>query len=107
MELQGWKEVPVDCFILSLYHLQIFNCNKIKRGIVGLGEHTIASEHKNIEVQGLGNVIFLIPLSPDDIVKNTRTGMCIDSSRVLVTHLLEKQKKKKLIQVLEVRICPV
>ena len=61
----------MDCFILSLYHLQIF----IRRGIAGLGEYTIASEHKNIEIQGLENVAFLMALSPDDTVKNIRTGI--------------------------------
>ena len=60
----------MDCFILSLYHLQIFYCNEIKRGIVGLGEYTIASEYKNIEFQGLENVVYLMALSPEDIVKN-------------------------------------
>ena len=40
----GLEGSPVDCFILSLYHLQIFYCNEIRRGIAGLGEYTIASE---------------------------------------------------------------
>ena len=74
----------MDCFILSLYHLQIFYCNEIRRGIAGLGEYTIASEHKNIEVQGLENVAYLKALSPDDIVKNIRTGICIDPSSICI-----------------------
>ena len=75
----------------------------IERGIAGSGEYTIASERKTIEVQGLENVAYLMALSPEDIVKNIRTGMCIDSA-VLMTHMLEKQKKRKLIPILEVRI---
>ena len=69
----------------------------IERGIAGSGEYTIASEHKTIEVQGLENVAYLMALSPEDIVKNIRTA-------VLMTHMLEKQKKRKLIPILEVRI---
>ena len=40
----------------------------IKRGIAGLGEYTIASEHKNNEVQGIEKVVYLMALSPEDIL---------------------------------------
>ena len=52
------------------------------------------SEHKNIEVQGLQNVAYLKALSPDDIVKNTRTGICIDPSSIDDTYAGETKEEK-------------
>lgn len=39
--LVNWKEVPLDCLVLSLYQLQAFYYNEAKRAISGFGEYTI------------------------------------------------------------------
>ena len=33
--LQGWKEVPVDSIVLTLYNLQCYHFNEIQRGFSG------------------------------------------------------------------------
>ena len=81
------------CFILSLYHLHIFYCTEIKRGVAGLRVYTIASEHNNIEVQGLENVAYLMHFPEDDFVKNILTGMCIDSNSIDDTYAGETKEK--------------
>ena len=37
--LQEWKEVPVDCIVLSLHLLQSFYMNEFKRGLTGQGNY--------------------------------------------------------------------
>ncbi len=35
--LQGWKEIPVDSAVLSLYHLQVYYWNEWQReGLAGI-----------------------------------------------------------------------
>ena len=34
--LQGWKEIPIDSAVLSLYHLQAFYWNEWQRGLAGM-----------------------------------------------------------------------
>ena len=33
--LQGWKEIPVDTAVLTLYHLQAYYWNEWQRGLAG------------------------------------------------------------------------
>ena len=40
---QGWKEVPVDSFVLALYQLQSYYFNEIQRGLAGMYVQHIAS----------------------------------------------------------------
>ena len=40
-DLQEWKEAPVDSVVLSLFQLQVFYYNEVKRGLAGLGEYTL------------------------------------------------------------------
>lgn len=35
-DLQGWNEAPIECVILSLYPLQAFYLNEVRRGIAGI-----------------------------------------------------------------------
>ncbi len=39
--LQGWREVPLDTIVLTLYHVQEFFHNEIQRGFIG--KHIILS----------------------------------------------------------------
>ena len=34
--LQGWKEIPVDTSVLTLYHLQVYYWNEWQRGLTGI-----------------------------------------------------------------------
>ena len=67
-DLQNWKEAPLDCVVLSLYQLQVFYLNETKRGLVGVGEYSIAQEYQFVEFDHL-DVQYLLTTSPDERVK--------------------------------------
>ena len=49
-ELQGWKEAPIDCMLLALYHLQAFYLNEIRRGLAGMGEYHLTEKYNGIQL---------------------------------------------------------
>ena len=53
--------------ILSLYQLQTFYFKEINRGTAGLGEYSIASAYKDIQVIPIENIP---TYSPEEIVTN-------------------------------------
>ena len=72
-DLQEWKEAPLDCIILSLYQLQAFYSNEIKRGLAGLGEYTITPEYRFLQIDSF-SVEYMPASTPEDIVKSIREG---------------------------------
>ena len=72
-DLQKWKEAPLDCVLLSLYQLQAFYLNETKRGLVGLGDYSIAPEYQFIRFDHL-DVQYLPTSSPDEIVQRIKEG---------------------------------
>ena len=49
--LQGWREVPLDSIVLTLYHLQGFFHNEIQRGFIGkLAINIIICMHHQKEI---------------------------------------------------------
>ena len=72
-DLQDWKEAPLDCVVFSLYQLQAFYLNETKRGLAGLGEYTIASKYKSLQLDQLA-IQYLPTSSPEDIVKRIKEG---------------------------------
>lgn len=72
-DLHEWKEAPLDCVILSLYQLQAFYSNEIKRGLAGLGEYTICQQYSPLK-QDESDVEYLPACSPNEIVKMIRDG---------------------------------
>ena len=72
-DLQGWEEAPLDCVILSLYQLQAFYCNGIKRDFAGLGEYTLAPEYSSLIDSGL-EVEYIHTNTPQQIVPSIREG---------------------------------
>ena len=49
--LQGWREVPLDSIILTLYHIQGFFHNEIQRGFIGkLAINIIICMHHQKEI---------------------------------------------------------
>ena len=40
----GMEGTPVDSVVLSLFQLQVFYYNEVKRGLAGLGEYTLLPE---------------------------------------------------------------
>ena len=68
-DLQEWKEAPIDCVVLSLFQLQVFYLNEVKRGLAGLGEYTLLPEFCDLHES------FVQPYegrSPQEIVQSIR-----------------------------------
>ena len=72
-DLQEWKEAPLDCVLLSLYQLQAFYANEIKRGLAGLGEYTIAQQYTSLKLDE-PTIEYLSAYSPNEIVRMIREG---------------------------------
>lgn len=73
-DLQNWKEAPLDCMALSLYQLQSFYCNEIKRGVAGLGEYTIASEFSGMKIEEIDSAM-CHTVSLEEIVTHIKHGL--------------------------------
>lgn len=72
-DLQEWKEAPLDRVVLSLYQLQAFYCNEIKRGLARLGEYTLAPEYKSLQIDGF-HLEYIPTKTPEEIVQGIREG---------------------------------
>ena len=77
-DLQSWKEAPLDCMVLSLYRLQAYYYNEIKRGLSGLGQYTVSLSHSLIQVQEFD---YLPTSSPEEIVKRIQDGEITDTEQ--------------------------
>jgi hypothetical protein len=72
--LLQWKEAPVDSFVLSLYHLQVYYYNEIKRGLCQIGNFQLCPEFAHIARSS--DEAEVIPCrSPEDIVVAIHSGM--------------------------------
>ena len=70
--LQEWKEVPVDCIVLSFYHLQAFFMNEITRGLANQGNYQLHTQFlPMMEETEISQTTFLC-VSPRDIVSRIR-----------------------------------
>ena len=56
-EFQGWKEAPVDSFILALYQLQSYYFNEIQRGLVGMYMYMYMNAFIAICIEHIANYI--------------------------------------------------
>jgi len=65
---ENWKPVPVDSFILSIYHLQVYYINEIKRGIAGKGSYHLKSRYGAAQDEDDG--VATMYTRPDQIVHN-------------------------------------
>lgn len=72
-DLVNWKEVPLDCLVLSLYQLQAFYYNEAKRGISGIGEYTIDDKYRSLPIPQVSTDYFMA-CSPDEIVRRIKEG---------------------------------
>ena len=82
-DLQSWKEAPLDCLVLALYHLQAFYSNEIKRGLAGIGEYHPLPQFAPI--QPYSEVDYLPTSPPEEIVKHIRES----------THVVETPKEEE------------
>ena len=64
-DLQQWKEAPLDCVVLSLYQLQAFYCNEIRRG---LGQYTLSPEFSSLTTDRL-SLEYIPAQMPEEIVQ--------------------------------------
>ena len=72
-DLQEWKEAPLDCGLLSLYQLQAFYYNEIKRGLMGLGQYTIIEKYTSLMCKD--TIVHYLPTcSPSEVVKQIKEG---------------------------------
>jgi hypothetical protein len=67
-DLQQWKEAPLDCVVLSLYQLQAFYSNEIKRGLAGLGQYTLSPGYSSLATDCLG-LDYIPTNTPEEIVQ--------------------------------------
>ena len=77
--------------LLSLYQLQAYYYNEIKRGLAGLGQYTIALKYSSLEVQEFD---YLPTSSPEEIVKRIRDGNVVEhelSSAYIPDEIAEKK----------------
>ena len=72
-DLMNWKEVPLDCLVLSFYQLQAFYYNEAKRAISGIGEYTIDEKYRQLPISQISTDYF-VTCSPDEIVKRIKEG---------------------------------
>ena len=70
-DLQDWKELPVDCLALSLYNLQIFYLNEMKRGLAGTGTYHLTESFLFLKSTHYSAGCVSVD-SPEDIVKFIR-----------------------------------
>lgn len=71
-DLQDWKKLPIDCLALSLYHLQLFYLNEIKRGLAGTGLYNLTENYLYLKSSHYAAECVSENL-PQDIVKYIRT----------------------------------
>ena len=72
-DLQEWKEAPLDCILLSLYHLQAFYFNEIKRGFAGLGEYNVVTRYQSLQLD-VFSCDYIPTNSPQEIVQLIKEG---------------------------------
>lgn len=82
-DIQEWKEAPLDCVLLSMYQLQAFYYNEIKRGLAGLGEYTIALQYTALKL-GESSLTYIPTRSPDEIVKSIKDGTIAETKECYI-----------------------
>lgn len=71
-DLQEWKEAPVDCILFSLYQLQVFHINEIRRGFAGTGEYHLIAPYSGLPSS---TRVDYIPIgTPAEIVDQIKKG---------------------------------
>ncbi|CAC5387653.1 unnamed protein product [Mytilus coruscus] len=77
--LNKYKELPVDCFVLSMYYLQCYYFTEIQRGLAGVGNYRLRPEFIHARIPKDEISIPKRVIKPDDIVKHVMSE--IDSLR--------------------------
>ena len=72
--LQQWKEVPVDCIVLSFYLLQSFFMNEITRGLTSQGNYHLHHQFLPLMEEAEVAEPAFICVRPDEIVSRIRDG---------------------------------
>ena len=70
--LQQWKEVPVDCIVLSFYLLQSFFMNEITRGLAGQGSYHLHQQFLPLMEEAEVSDPAFICVHPHEIVSRIR-----------------------------------
>ena len=72
--LQQWKEVPVDCIVLSFYLLQSFFMNEITRGLTSQGNYHLHHQFLPLMEEAEVAEPAFICVRPDKIVSRIQDG---------------------------------
>ena len=70
--LQQWKEVPVDCIVLSFYLLQSYFMNEVTRGLAGQGSYHLHPQFLPLMEEAEVSEPVFICVRPHDIVTRIR-----------------------------------
>ena len=95
-EWQGWSETPIDSITLSLYQLQLYYSNEIKRGMAGVGDYSLTGKYEHLKIVHLENEIIKHP-PPDGIVKQLKYKMS-ESSKTFKADFKQEVDDKESIQ---------
>ncbi|CAC5363339.1 unnamed protein product [Mytilus coruscus] len=66
--LNKFKELPVDCFVLSMFYLQTYYTTEIQRGLAGIGNFTLRVQYSHAQIPKDEISIPKHLIKPDDIV---------------------------------------
>ena len=84
-ELQRWKEAPIDCMLLALYHLQAFYLNEIRRGLAGTGEYHLTEEYDGRIQSYHETTLYISCSSPEEIVLKIKQSASLDNAPSTLT----------------------
>ena len=79
-EFQDWSEAKIDCLALSLYHLQIYYINEIKRGMSGSGQYELKEKYEYLKAEHYAFQCVNVG-SPENIIKNLRDESILESQK--------------------------
>ena len=85
-DFQNWKEVPLDCLLMSLKLIQGFYEEEFRRGKMGLGNFPLKSKYKQFQTDAEDFQPRTLVCHPKDIVSSIRNSDFIvqDSSNDVV-----------------------
>jgi hypothetical protein len=68
--LNKFKELPVDCFVLSMFYLQNYYITEFQRGLAGIGNFQLKTEFLHARIPKDEICIPKYVIKPEDIVKH-------------------------------------
>ena len=73
--MTGWQELPVDCLMLGLFHLQNYYWIEIQRGRAGMGNYRLKTKYKEPRLNKDEICIPYKIVNPDDIIEYVKSSI--------------------------------